>query len=75
MLAQRLLCVLVLSGLAACGGSGGSPAAPQPPAPPRFSLAGTLIDSATQAAPSGGRVEIVDGVNQGRVAAADGEGR
>jgi hypothetical protein len=65
-----LPCLLAVA--AACGGGGGTPASP---APVRWTLSGTVSDAGTQGGLPGARVEIVNGPNQGRSAAADAQGR
>lgn len=73
---RRLLPLVLLVALVACGGDS-SPSAPSPspsPSPQTFTLSGRVTNSQSGAGVSGATVTVVDGPNAGRSAVADGDG-
>jgi hypothetical protein len=77
--ARHLICSLLLTAIAACGGSSATPASPAPtpgptPTPTRWTLSGTVRDREAQTAIGGARVAIVNGANSGRSATTDAQG-
>ncbi|OFW11217.1 MAG: hypothetical protein A3H96_25585 [Acidobacteria bacterium RIFCSPLOWO2_02_FULL_67_36] len=73
----RTLAIGFLLAAAACGGSGSTqtPSTPTSPTPARWSLSGTIVEAGAQASPANGRVDVLDGANQGKTAQADAQGR
>lgn len=73
----KTVAVACLLAAAACGGSGATtvPSTPTTPSPTRWSLAGTITEAGAPTAPVNARVDVLDGANQGKTAAADAQGR
>jgi hypothetical protein len=72
--AAILAAMLTIAAVAGCSRAS-SPTTPSVPAPETVALDGTLREADGGAPIPSGRVEIVEGVNQGRTAAADDQGR
>jgi Carboxypeptidase regulatory-like domain len=71
---QTLAVATLAAALSGCGGSSSPPTTPTP-ALGRWTISGVITDVAAQIPVAGARIEVVDGVNLGRTATADGQGR
>jgi len=68
---RRVLPVMILVGLVACGGGSDGPG---PSPTPTVTLTGTVTNASTGAGIGGATVTVVDGANAGKAASTDGAG-